>query len=683
MGTVERTGLLCFALAISACSGGSSEAPEETSVAPAPTSPAPPEPAPPSPPAPTPPNPPDPTPPAPPAPTPPSPTPPPGNAPPVVSAGSDQTTVEEQDVQIDGSATRDANNDALSFSWTLAAAPAGSGVTVGATTPTFMFRPDLPGEYRLQLTVTDGKASVSDTVKVTADRLFRISAPAKFSIDGASPAGSDQVSLAVKMSPHYRGAPVAFTATSSQPWLVAPASGALGGGPPVALRLDLAQVRTLENGAHTARVTISPVGGWSSESSDVTLNLALPRVRNVFPYVTYTGEPTPVTLRGEKLASANGQSLFIGGVEALGIVAASDTRATIDLPPLAAGTYTVRIGHALDVARETARVVVRAPPVYQDFDIFDAGATPGTFAYDAERDTMWYTMRPPATGEAFGVRLRNDGTGNWVSDLFTTPLQFEPDALALSADGTELLVTSHPCQVHRIDPDTFAVRESSQLPDCPIGTGFHGIAPLADGRVLLFKNELNDDTSVYEFPGFARADVLPSRRGAFALLNHARNRLIYVQPAGLEPQKVDVWDLGGRARAVQLQAQPNVLSTNLSMSADGARTLHATDVYDRDVKLLGRLAGSFGPLRSVLNYSGTRTATVDFSTNAVYVHDLTGPGPEYPLVGTPLPLPEDIEFEARVFVPPTGGAVFVFGFVPEVFRGHYRFSVRLHPGLTR
>jgi len=81
------------------------------------------------------------------------------------------------------------------------------------------------------------------------------------------------------------------------PWLTVPATGTLGGADretTLTVRLDLAQVKGLQNGEHVARVTITPNGGWSGESPDVKLELSLPRVRNVLPYLAYVNEPSRV-----------------------------------------------------------------------------------------------------------------------------------------------------------------------------------------------------------------------------------------------------------------------------------------------------------------------------------------------------------------------------------------------------
>lgn len=93
------------------------------------------------------------------------------NLTPVAAAGEDQTSIHDRLVNLDGSASSDPDQDyPLSYSWVLATTPPGSTATLqnGQTIqPTFT--PDLAGDYRLSLVVTDslGCASAPDTVLVS------------------------------------------------------------------------------------------------------------------------------------------------------------------------------------------------------------------------------------------------------------------------------------------------------------------------------------------------------------------------------------------------------------------------------------------------------------------------------------------------------------------------------------
>jgi hypothetical protein len=591
--------------------------------------------------------------------------------------------VEEQDVTVDGSSTRDPDNDPLTYRWELVSAPTGSTVTVSATTPSFVFRPDVPGDYQLRLTASDADSSDTDTMRVSADALFVVTGSAAFAIDGSSPAGSDVKTLKVKTSGRYSGAPVSFTATSSVPWLTAPAAGTLAGRGaevPLELRLNLDELRRLENGKQEGRVTITPSGGWSGVTSGVTLDLALPRVRSVLPYVAYVNESSRITLHGEKLLKSDGQSLFVGGAEALDIEATSDTQAVIDLPPLAAGTYTVRIGDALALGRESARVVVRAKPVHTDFTSF-LEAVPNSLAYDAERDVLYYTLMAP-NGFLFAFSYVNDGSGTWFhGPLATNPIQFEPDTLALAADGGSLLMASGGCRIHKLDPETGAILETAQHTPCAEGSRFTSIAPLPDGRALLYLAHLNGEPEIREYPGFAAVEAVPPRRDSFFEVSGSHNRVLSVQSLA---STADVYDLDAPAEQVQLAPHTGGLTPfNVSMSADGSRTLHGANVYDRDFNLQGRLVEDAPTNASVINPQGTRAVTLDGTADALYVHDVTGNGPAFPRLGPPALLGEDVDDEAWLIVPPSGGAVLMFGIQHDFIRPPPKFYVRTHPALAR
>jgi len=93
------------------------------------------------------------------------------NTGPVADAGPDQAVDVGDPVVLDGSASSDADQDALTYAWTLAARPDGSvAVLAGPNTAQPGFTADLEGDYVAQLIVNDGELdSAPDTVTVTAE----------------------------------------------------------------------------------------------------------------------------------------------------------------------------------------------------------------------------------------------------------------------------------------------------------------------------------------------------------------------------------------------------------------------------------------------------------------------------------------------------------------------------------
>ncbi|MGH3522991.1 MAG: PKD domain-containing protein, partial [Mycobacterium sp.] len=91
------------------------------------------------------------------------------NTAPVANAGPDRTAAIGTRVSLDGSASTDGDGDALKYSWTFVAIPAGSAarlVNKRSITPSFVV--DRPGQYVVGLTVNDGTVdSAVDTVVIS------------------------------------------------------------------------------------------------------------------------------------------------------------------------------------------------------------------------------------------------------------------------------------------------------------------------------------------------------------------------------------------------------------------------------------------------------------------------------------------------------------------------------------
>jgi RHS repeat-associated protein len=98
------------------------------------------------------------------------------NRPPVANAGLDQTVALKATVQLDGSASSDPDQDALTYSWSLLSRPQGSNASIAnaaIVNPTFVA--DVAGNYVAQLIVNDGKtSSAPDTVSISTDNSIPI-----------------------------------------------------------------------------------------------------------------------------------------------------------------------------------------------------------------------------------------------------------------------------------------------------------------------------------------------------------------------------------------------------------------------------------------------------------------------------------------------------------------------------
>jgi len=107
----------------------------------------------------------------------------PVNVAPLANAGAAQSVLTGTLVTLDGSASSDANNDALTYAWSLNSKPVGSGAALlSATSVKPTFTADVAGSYVASLTVNDGKlSSTAATVSVTATSLtsLTLSLPAR------------------------------------------------------------------------------------------------------------------------------------------------------------------------------------------------------------------------------------------------------------------------------------------------------------------------------------------------------------------------------------------------------------------------------------------------------------------------------------------------------------------------
>ncbi|RMG21672.1 MAG: hypothetical protein D6729_00210 [Deltaproteobacteria bacterium] len=105
-------------------------------------------------------------------------TPPPPNAPPVVDAGEDQQILLGDTVRLVASAS-DPDGDPLTFTWSLAAVPGGSGLDdadlVQDGGPQLSATPDVAGAYTFEVTAQDGRGGEArDSVAVTVEAVERL-----------------------------------------------------------------------------------------------------------------------------------------------------------------------------------------------------------------------------------------------------------------------------------------------------------------------------------------------------------------------------------------------------------------------------------------------------------------------------------------------------------------------------
>ncbi|MCG3111317.1 MAG: PKD domain-containing protein [Candidatus Manganitrophus sp. SB1] len=178
------------------------------------------------------------------------------NDPPVADAGADQFGRVGDPVQLNGSGSHDANNDSLTYLWTIFSAPSGStAALVAPTTSTPTLTPDLPGIYLIHLVVNDGEAdSLPDEMALDA----RPPLPVISSISPATgPIGTAVTIAGLHFDPTPSNNSLSFNGTAA-----------------IVTSATATQITTtVPQGATTGPVTVTtPAGSASSAPFTVTLS---------------------------------------------------------------------------------------------------------------------------------------------------------------------------------------------------------------------------------------------------------------------------------------------------------------------------------------------------------------------------------------------------------------------------
>ena len=136
------------------------------------------------------------------------------NSAPVAEAGSDQNVLVGATVELDGSASSDADGDLLSYGWSITSRPAGSTAQLTYASgvdddPAPTFVADVPGVYVIGLVVGDGKAFSAPT-SVTVTAASGNVAPAANAGDDVSTVVGRTVTLSGALSNDANGDPLTY-----------------------------------------------------------------------------------------------------------------------------------------------------------------------------------------------------------------------------------------------------------------------------------------------------------------------------------------------------------------------------------------------------------------------------------------------------------------------------------------
>jgi IPT/TIG domain-containing protein/BACON domain-containing protein len=529
-----------------------------------------------------------------------------------------------------------------------------------------------PGTYTatLNFSTATEMATVDVAYVVAAASLTFSPTSASFTIDTTSPVAALSQSVVVGST----GAALNWTnAVSSQPWVtVSPTAGSTGTS--LVLNLDPGQLDALDAGAHSATITLfytPPNQAPTSVPLPVSLNLQLPRVVSVNPYVATSGTSLEVILRGSGFNGPGGANVNFGnGASASGTVI-SDTELRVTHPALVAGTYQVSVPNqfgGLGITRSAADLVVVDAPAYPATTIaypapLPAGATqrlPKIF-YDAERKALIVKV---TYADAFFSPInyeiqRYAFDGSTWSTTPTVVSVADLRDLAPTLDGKKLLATSG-AALRQFDMATLAAGSFTTLP--LFGTNFlDRLAVANDGNALvtegffgsgfvpMFKYSIATGTFTSSLFGGGGGFSLPNLGGSAD-----GSRLVVTQNGVSPPQAVYVYNASTStllATSLELNANFPVLNRN------GTRiSISGFSIYDANLQLLGTIPGS-----QTLSPDGLRAYAADHTVLHTYDLGATPVAGVFPELGTGTTLPGDPGPNTAMTVSPDGGTLFIAG----------------------
>ncbi|HEX6396755.1 MAG TPA: PKD domain-containing protein, partial [Steroidobacteraceae bacterium] len=321
------------------------------------------------------------------------------NRAPVSNAGADQSANKAAAVTLDGSASTDADGNALSYRWTQTSGPPVSLSSGTASKPTFT-APATSGTLVFSLVVNDGRTdSTADTVQVTvANRVPQASAGSDatveagqlYTLDAQGSTDADQDALTYTWT-QLSGPAVALTAVSNgrvrftAPVQVAELTfGVVANDGEAGSTQDIIAVSVVLSALNTP-----PVAYASG-------NFTIPKRAETFLYgYGYDPEGAPITFRWRQV---DGPTVTLKDANTPGAsFEAPDTPCTL--------TFEFNVGDGVSIS-DTVTVVVSvensAPDVYVnaltpsnprtlddivvDTDVFDADADPLTVTYAWKRN---------------------------------------------------------------------------------------------------------------------------------------------------------------------------------------------------------------------------------------------------------------------------------------------------------
>jgi hypothetical protein len=557
-----------------------------------------------------------------------------------------------------------------------ASGTAPGSISIGANTTNLV-----PGTYTATLTLITAAQAVSvglTYVVATSSLTFSPSSPS-FTINTTSVAAALTQNLGVGST----GVTLSWTnAVSSQPWVtVSPTTGPSGNS--VTLSLDPNQLDTLDPGTRSATITFfytPPNQGPTSTPLSVSLNLQIPKVTSVNPYVAISSTSLEVILRGTGFSNPGGTAVSFDGTPGTSPTLVSDTELRVTHPSLVAHSYRVSVPNQLgnaSIVRSTANLVVVDAPVYTATTIAYPVAAPNVtlrvplnIAYDAERKALlvgvtYFGTAPVPSPEIF--RYTFSGSAWSAPANVLVPALRD---LVLMLDGKNLLATSGRAIVP-FDSVTLAAGTSTSAP--PFISDFLSQLALANDRNAVVTTGLSNASGFTETFKYSLLDgVFTQYPYPFALLSNGTaggsadgSRAVLAQGGSSSGNFAYLYN----ASTGILSQGPDVAFGSPRPALDRKATrilLGGVRIFDPNFQVLGSIppAASF-PIAFATALSPNASRAYSSSGTVLHRYDLTAAADSntglFPEIVPAVTLPSDPGSNPVMTISPDGGTLFIAG----------------------
>lgn len=502
------------------------------------------------------------------------------NTVPVANAGADQSVALNAVVTLDGTASTDADGDALTLNWVFIERPASSAATLSSaivSNPTFTA--DIAGNYVVQLIVNDGKVdSAADFVTITAtlpsnrpptanagsDRSVALSSIVALDGTGSSDADGDQLTYRWTIAQQPAGSAVSLSsAAAAEPTFSATHRGQY-----------VFSLVVNDGVVDSAADMVTITAGNGSPSVDAGVPERHFYINNTVPLTGSAADPEgdSLTYLWELVSAPSGNTGTIVNPTAL----------STSFVPTAPGDYRLRFT-ASDGASsnsDTARVTIYSPVMYGlTYSVIDA-------EYSKSLDRIVLVATEPNR-----LYVHDALTGGYQS----VDLRFTPTSVSVSPNGNYAAV-GHNGWISYVNLTTFAVSILQ------VTTDVLDVVLPGNGYVYAFPRQgqwegvraVNIASGVETTGGMIYA-------GTLARL-HPGGNAIYGADNGLSPADIERYDIStGPVSAVRDSPYHGdyAMCGNLWFSEEGLRiftrcgnTFTASAVPSEDMLYRGSLTGT-------------------------------------------------------------------------------------------